>query len=336
MQVSISNTDSITTIDSHTAGHPTRVITAGLPILPGENVAEKQVYFKKHHDHLRTFLLHEPRGHAAMVGVVLTKSHMADFGAFFLGSYKYLDMCGHASMGLAITLDYLKLIAPDHEGKAVISVEVPAGTIKLCIHYHGSNFKPAKVTLDNVPAFVAASHTVIFEGKKLDYDIAYGGNWYALFKASEAGIHLLPSQIGHALTIGSQLKEQVNASIKSGHIAGALQAVDSVLFYRDEQEKGQAVSRQLVVLEANKFDRSPCGTGTSARLAQMIRRGDIAYGEPVLSRNVFGIDFQATAMPHPKAENQILPLISGMAFITGHHHFLLQEGDPLSRGFLCS
>jgi len=328
----IPSTDPITTIDSHTAGHPTRVITGGLPILYGKNVAEKMAYFEKHHDNLRTLLLHEPRGHSAMVGVVMTKSHIADFGAFFLGSYKYLEMCGHASIGLAVTLDHLKLIAPDNNKKAMISIEVPAGMINLCVHYNGHEL--IKVSLDNVPAFVEGSGTLMLDGKKLSYDIAYGGNRYALFKASDVLVNLSPSQLGHAMDIGSRLKRAVNDDITSGRLIDVNKPVDSILFYCDEKENGRHISRQLVILEANKFDRSPCGTGTSARLAQMILHGDIKYGETILSRNIFGIDFEAVAIPYTDAPNQILPNFSGMAFITGHNSFILQNGDPFERGFL--
>lgn len=327
------STGHITAIDSHTAGHPTRVVTGGLPVLRGTSVAERMSYFQAHHDRLRTFLLHEPRGHAAMVGVVMTESAVADFGAFFLGSYKYLEMCGHASIGLAITLDHMGLIAPNGEGRASVTVEVPAGIITLDLHYDG--LRPRSVTLRNVPAFVAGSGEIADGDRALGYEIAYGGNWYALIDAAAAGVELSPSGVGNAMATGARLKAAINADIAAGRIAGVGRPVDSILFYRTETDAGRLITRQLVVLENNKFDRSPCGTGTSARLAQMIARGEIAPGEAILSRNILDIDFEAVATRDPQAEGKVLPSISGTAFITGHNSFLLQDGDPLDHGFLC-
>jgi proline racemase len=327
------STGHITTIDSHTAGHPTRVVTGGLPALHGSSVAERMAYFEAHHDHLRTFLLHEPRGHAAMVGVVMTESSVADFGAFFLGSYKYLEMCGHASIGLAITLDHLGLVRPGADGSASVTVEVPAGVITLQIDYNGQ--RPARVTLHNVPAFVAGSGEIDFNGSPIGYDVVYGGNWYAIVEADKVGVDLVPSGVGNAMATGAVLKAGINADIKAGRIAGVTLPVDSMLFCRTENDSDHLVTRQLVILEANKFDRSPCGTGTSARLAQMIGRGQIGYGEKILSRNILDIDFEAVAMRDPAEGSRVLPRISGTAFITGHNSFLLQDGDPLDRGFLC-
>lgn len=327
------STGHITTIDSHTAGHPTRVITGGLPVLRGASVAERMEYFQRHHDRLRTFLLHEPRGHAAMVGVVLTESQVADFGAFFLGSYKYLEMCGHASIGLAITLDHMGLIAPDVEGRASVTVEVPAGVIVLDVRYDGVS--PQTVTLRNVPAFVAGQSEVQDGSNKLAYDVVYGGNWYAIINADDAGIDLVPSGVGNAMATGARLKAAINADIIDGKVAGVGRPVDSMLFYRNEKEANRLISRQLVVLESNKFDRSPCGTGTSARLAQLIANGQIDFDETIVSRNILDIDFEAVATRDPQAEHQVMPSITGTAFITGHHSFLLQTSDPLDHGFLC-
>lgn len=328
----------VNTVDSHTAGHPTRVVTGGLPPLRGRTVAERADDFRDRFDAIRTFLLHEPRGHAAMVGVVLTESATADFGAFFLGSYKYLEMCGHATIGLAVTLDHLGLIAPGPDGRdARFSLEVPAGIIEVRLAYEGGRIE--SVDFDNVPAFVAASGVEIsYEGRSLAVDIAYGGNWYALVAAREAGIDLTPSGVSRAMTVGAALKAQVNVGIAASEIAGQSVPVDSVLFYETTREETGTVSQQLVVLESNKFDRSPCGTGTSARLAQLFAQGRISAGETIRSRNILGIEFQGSATPlslGPEGQARIVPSVRGLAHITGIHAFVLTEGDPIAAGFLC-
>ncbi len=328
----------LTTVDSHTAGHPTRVITGGLPPLQGKTAAEKCDWFERSLDDVRTFLLHEPRGHAAMVGAVLTESDIADFGAFFLGSYNYLPMCGHATIGLAATLDHLGLIQPNGNGRSVITLEVPAGVIEVGLCHDDG--KLASVSFENVPAFVAARDVpVSVLPRAFHCDIAYGGNWYALVRADDADIDLSPAGVATALATGSRIKQDINARICAGEIPGAREAVHSVLFYETTRDEGVLASRQLVVLAPNKFDRSPCGTGTSARLAQLLETGEIEPGERIRARNILNMDFQALAHPleaaAPGGARLYAPHIEGMAHITGEHTFILSADDPMPTGFLC-
>lgn len=327
----------IATVDSHTAGHPTRVVTSGVPPLRGETVAERCDDFRARFDEIRTFLLHEPRGHSAMVGVVTTESSVADFGAFFLGSYKYLEMCGHATIGLAVTLDHLGLVAAGPDGTARFSLEVPAGIVQVSVGYRDGAV--ASVGFDNVPAFLAAQRVPLrLDGRTIAADIAYGGNWYALVEAAAAGVELTPAGVSRAMAVGAELKRQANDLIAAGRIPGAAAPVDSVLFHETIEENGETVTRQLVVLESNKFDRSPCGTGTSARLAQLIAQGRIAEGQRIRARNILGVDFLASGAaidPGEDGRPRILPTVAGLAHITGIHAFVLTEGDPLGAGFLC-
>lgn len=324
----------ISTIDSHTAGHPTRVVTGGLPTLHGDSVAARRDDFRCRFDALRTFLLHEPRGHAAMVGVVMTESRVADFGAFFLGSYKYLEMCGHATIGLAVTLDHMGLIGPSDVPQSSFTLEVPAGIIT--VHIRREQGMVAAVTFENVPAHVAACNVpVSAAGMNVSADVVWGGNWYGLIAARAAGVELSPAGVSHAMAVGAALKAALNAGINEGRVQGAAQPVDSILFYETEADDRGLVSRQLVVLESNKFDRSPCGTGSSARLAQLVARGEIGLDQPIRTRNILGVDFSATARAVDGRASAIQPHIIGLAHITGEHRFVLAHGDPLPDGFLC-
>lgn len=325
----------VTTVDSHTAGHPTRVVTGGLAPLAGETVAARRDDFRARFDEVRTFLLHEPRGHAAMVGVVLTESRRADFGAIFLGSYGYLDMCGHATIGLARTLDFLGLLTPE-DGTAKFSLEVPAGLVTVRLAYDGADVR--EIGFDNVPARVAATDgRIAAAGLVVPVDIAYGGNWYGLVAAEDASIDLSPSGVGHAMQVGSALKSALNADIAAGRYGAEMEPVDSILFHDTRRDDGRLVSRHLVVLASNKFDRSPCGTSTSARLAQLLHRGTIRPGEEIASESVLSTRFAAHAEildadgPFPS----IQPTVTGLAHMTGQHGFLLEAGDPLPQGFLC-
>lgn len=324
----------IATIDSHTAGHPTRVVAGGLPVLSGDTVAARRDDFRARFDRLRTFLLHEPRGHAAMVGVVLTESRVADFGAFFLGSYTYLEMCGHATIGLAVTLDHMGLIGSPGQAESHFTLEVPAGIIT--VHVARRDGAVSAVTFENVPARVAALDVPVSAGDlAVTADVVWGGNWYGLVPAREAGVVLAPSGVSHAMATGAALKAALNALIAAGAVAGADEPIDSILFHDTQQEAGGLVSRQLVVLEANKFDRSPCGTGSSARLAQLVARGRLQPGQTIRTRNILDVDFTATPMAIEGDAGAVRPHISGLAHITGEHRFVLAAGDPLPDGFLC-
>lgn len=324
----------IATIDSHTAGHPTRVVTGGLPVLSGDSVRARRDDFRTRFDALRTFLLHEPRGHAAMVGVVMTESRVADFGAFFLGSYTYLEMCGHATIGLAVTLDHMGLIGPAEAAETAFTLEVPAGVITVRVSRQAG--RVAAVTFENVPARVAASGVPVSAGGvAVCADVAWGGNWYGLVPAAEAGIALEPAGVSQAMATGAALKARLNAMIAAGAVDGVHEPVDSILFYDTQGRGAGLVSRQLVVLEANKFDRSPCGTGSSARLAQLVARGELAPGETIRTRNILGVDFTATPVAIAGEPGSIRPHIAGLAHITGEHRFVLAGGDPLPDGFLC-
>lgn len=324
----------ISTIDSHTAGHPTRVVTGGVPPLHGDTVAARCDDFRVRFDALRTFLLHEPRGHAAMVGVVMTESRLADFGAFFLGSYKYLEMCGHATIGLAVTLDHMGLIGASDEPMSSFTLEVPAGVIT--VHVRRQNGAVAAVTFENVPAYVACRGvTVAAGGASVSADVVWGGNWYGLVQARAAGVELAPAGVSHAMATGAALKAELNAMIAAGAVAGVGRPIDSILFYETQTDDQGPISRQLVVLESNKFDRSPCGTGSSARLAQMVARGEIGLDQPIRTRNILDVDFTATARAIEGRVDAIEPHIVGLAHITGEHRFVLSDGDPLPDGFLC-
>jgi proline racemase len=319
--------NSFSVIDSHTAGHPTRVIFSGLPLLKGETVMAQRDHFRDRHDRLRGLLLHEPRGHAAMVGLVPVASRIADFGAFFISSYIYLDMCGHATIGLAKTLAATGQIAANTPR---FSLETPAGVVAVELAWDGGG-ELERVTLTNVPSYLGARDVAIAlpGGGSARADLAYGGVWYAIVDAAEAGLGLEPDRVGEAMHMGQAIKEGYKA-LRAGR-PDLPQVEPSVLFIRED---GPAEARHLVVLAANKFDRSPCGTGTSARLAQLHARGRLRVGEPYKARSILGTSFDAVIAA--VGENMaISPRISGIAHISAFSTIICEGSDPLAQGFLC-
>lgn len=312
-------------IDSHAAGHPTRTVTAGIPPLKGRSVRAQRDDFRAVHDGLRGLLLHEPRGHAAMVAAVPVPSREADQGLFFISSYIYLDMCGHAVIGYIASLAAMGAL-PEGFETGGMSIETPAGIV----HANGT-FEAGKLTsvvLRNVPSHLVASDIVVeAEGLgRITCDIAYGGIMYALVDAGRIG---LPFDIDHAgrwCRAGMAIKEALNA--RSGNAP-----VSSILFHQSVPGGG----RHLVVLAANKFDRSPCGTGTSARIAQLHARGQLAEGETYRAENILGVPFAARVVGLGRSEDgrpAIIPEVRGMAHISAFSTLVLEADDPLASGFL--
>ena len=314
-------------IDSHTAGHPTRVISSGIPALNGETVKAQRDDFRQRYDDLRGLILHEPRGHAAMVGLVPVPSRTADYGAFFVSSYIYLDMCGHATIGLAKTLAATGQITVTTPR---FSLETPAGIVDVGLDW-GADGELRTVTLSNVPSYLGAKDVglALGGGQSVHADLAYGGVWYAIVDAREAGVNLDTDHVGAAMLQGEAIKKAY-VTLAKGR-PDLPQAEPSVLFVA---EAGAADACHLVVLAANKFDRSPCGTGTSARLAQLYARGRLAVGAPYKARSILGTSFDAV-IASVDDDARITPRISGMAHISAFSTIVCEESDPLAEGFLC-
>jgi proline racemase len=331
---------SFSVVDSHTAGHPTRVVLSGVPPLPGDSVRARRDHFRKHHDDLRPLLLHEPRGHAAMVGLVPVPSTIADYGAFFISSYVYLDMCGHGTIGYARTLAatgaLTREIAPER-----FSLETPAGVVDVRLDW-AADGGLAGVRLRNVPSYLAAEDvTITLDGVgEVRADLAYGGMWYLLVDAGPLGLALDSEHVTPALSLGSRLKAAFNDVL---HARGLIDPSDmaSVLFYADADPADApgeaAAARHLLVLEANKFDRSPCGTGTAARTAQLVHRGRIPLGGTYRAENLLGVAFAATAAAGTEVAGHraVIVEIAGNAHIIAFSTIVRERGDPLPTGFLC-
>lgn len=322
---------SFSVIDSHTAGHPTRVILGGIPKLNGTSVVERRNDFRNRFDHLRPALLHEPRGHAAMVGLVRVHSDKADYGAFFISSYVYLDMCGHGTIGFAKTLAFTGEISPA-TGES-FTLETPAGVVSVGLVWSPDG-SLTSVRIRNVASYVGLENLNIdVEGiGTVTTNIVYGGMWYALVDARTLGLNLQPDCASALMLKGSAIKQAVkNAIADMPLFAGS--SAPSVLFY-DADATNQA--SHFLVLESNKFDRSPCGTGTSARMTYLLHKGILKPGDTYFARNIFGIPFEARLSEMTRADDREAAIIEieGQAFVTSSQMIFFETDDPLSKGFL--
>ncbi|WP_296747162.1 proline racemase family protein [Mesorhizobium sp.] len=322
---------SFSVVDSHTAGHPTRVIFSGIPRLDGRTVRERRDDFRNRFDDLRTALLHEPRGHAAMVGLVPVQSDVADYGAFFISSYVYLDMCGHGTIGFAKTLAFTGQIGPSTGNS--FTLETPAGVVTVGLVWNESGALET-VRLKNVPSYVGLEglEVDVVDIGKVRTDIVYGGMWYALVDAAQLGLELAPDRASQLMLKGSAIKKATKEAI-SGMPLFAGAAAPSVLFYAADTPDS---ATHFLVLETNKYDRSPCGTGTSARLAHLLHTGALRPDQVYRARNIFGIPFEARLSETVKVGEREAAIveIEGSAFITSAQTIFFEADDPLSKGFL--
>jgi trans-L-3-hydroxyproline dehydratase len=327
----------ITSIDAHTAGEPFRVITSGFPELQGDTILARRRYAREHLDHLRTALMWEPRGHADMYGCIVTPpvTPGADIGILFMHNEGYSTMCGHGIIGITKVALETGLL-PMTEPETTIKIDAPAGLITA--HARVENGQVTEVRFHNVPSFVLAldQHVVVPGLGSVRYDIAFGGAFYALVRAEDAGVRCLPDDFRQLVEKGIAIKQAVMAARPISHpFEEDLSFLYGTIFIGPPQGVG-AHSRNVCVFADGEVDRCPTGTGVSARLALHRARGEIDPGETIVVESIIGSRFtgriveETTFGPHPA----VIPEIGGTAHITGRHEFLIDPDDPLREGFI--
>jgi trans-L-3-hydroxyproline dehydratase len=327
----------ITSIDAHTAGEPFRVITSGFPELQGDTILARRRYAREHLDHLRTALMWEPRGHADMYGCIVTPpvTPGADIGILFMHNEGYSTMCGHGIIGITKVALETGLL-PMTEPETTIKIDAPAGLITA--HARVENGQVTEVRFHNVPSFVLAldQHVVVPGLGSVRYDIAFGGAFYALVRAEDAGVRCLPDDFRQLIEKGIAIKQAVMATRPIPHpFEEDLSFLYGTIFIGPPQGVG-AHSRNVCIFADGEVDRCPTGTGVSARLALHHARGEIDLGETIVVESIIGSRFtgriveETTFGPYPA----VIPEVGGTAHITGCHEFLIDPDDPLRDGFI--
>ncbi len=327
----------IRTIDAHTAGEPFRVFVDGYPDLPGETMLERRRHAREHFDHLRTALMWEPRGHADMYGCIVTPpvSEAADFGVLFTHNEGYSSMCGHGIIAMA-TVAVETGMVPLAEPETAIGIDTPAGLVRAWARIDGG--RVAGVRFHNVPSFVAALDEVVeVPGLgRVRYDLAYGGAFYAFVDAADLGLRCAPEHFRRLIEAGIEVKRAVMAERDIVHpFEEDLSFLYGVIFVSPSPEDG-VHSRNVCIFADGEVDRSPTGTGVSARLAIHRARGEIDVGEEIVISSLIGSRFSGRVVedtvfgPHPA----VIPEVVGRAHITGRHEFVLDPADALRHGFI--
>jgi len=322
-------------IDTHTEGEPTRIIIAGVPPIPGEGIVEKRKYFMKHFDWIRTAVLLEPRGHKEQFGAVILPSDKADFGLIFMDTHGYLDMCGHATIGVSTALISLGLI-PKNEPYTKIKFETPAGIIEARCKIENEEVK--EVSIIDVPSFHVGTFQLKLPGTgKFDVDVAFGGNFYVITDARNLALRVRKEFIKKLITAGLKLIDATNKEIKITHPTNPnITNKINLAMFTDEPETDIANGKNVVIWGEGSVDRSPCGTGSAARAAVLFSKNLLKENEVFIHESIINTLFKVRIVNTTKlgSYKAIIPEITGKAYITQISQVIINRRDPLWQGFM--
>ncbi len=324
------------TIDSHTMGEATRIIYDGFPELPGNTMMEKKEFVIKHYDHYRKALMLEPRGHRDMFGALLTSPihEEADYGVIFMDTGGYLNMCGHGSIGTASMLVETGMVKVTEPYTEVV-LDAPSGIIRTKVKV--KNGKAEQVSILNVPSFLYKEHLEAdIPGYGLiPYDISFGGSFFALVDAEAIGIAIEMNNVDVLSELGMELLQKINDSEEIKHPYLDITTVDLVEFY-SHTDREDADMKNCVIFGMAQADRSPCGTGTSAKMAALYAKDELPLHTPFVYESITGSLFtgEVTKEVDVNGMKGIIPQITGSAYITGMNTWILDPDDPLEMGFL--
>jgi len=303
-------------IDSHTGGEPTRLIVSGGPNLGSGPLSERLARFRKRHDSFRSAVVNEPRGSDVMVGALLCDPADRDCaaGVIFFNNVGYLGMCGHGTIGLIATLAYMKRIAPGEH-----RIDTPVGVVTAVLHQNG------EVTVHNVASYRSAANVEIkVPGYgKVHGDVAWGGNWFFLVRAHELDLTLNNLEELTAFTWA------IRQALRKNRITGdGGKEIDHVELFSSSETSG-VDSKNFVLCPGKAYDRSPCGTGTSAKLACLYADGKIREGQIWKQESVVGSVFEGTVTVR---DGKVYPSIKGSAFVNAESELVFDPRDPFCMG----
>lgn len=328
----------VSTVDYHTAGEPFRIVTGGILPLRGKSILEKRRWAAENIDHVRKLLINEPRGHADMYGCFVTEpdDDDGDLGAVFFHNDGYSTACGHGTIAL-VTWALESGILGRQDADVEVIVDVPSG--RLCTHARFEGSRVASVRFRNVPSFVHATHLMYDTAEgRVTLDVAFGGAFYASVDAGALALEVTPANLGRFIALGREIKAAIHAERDIVHPAEPeLRDIYGVIFFEDLPERdGRSVQRNVTIFADGEVDRSPCGSGTSARLALLDRSGKLPRGRELLHLGILNTGFIAQVVGDSRAGDlaAVDTEVEGSAHLAGYHHFVLDDTDPLGTGFL--
>lgn len=328
----------VSAVDYHTAGEPFRIVTGGVMPLRGCRILDKRRYAQANLDHIRRLLVFEPRGHADMYGCFVTEPEDdgADLGVVFFHNAGYSTACGHGTIALvtwALESGVLGMNAPFTE----VVVDVPSGRLPTTARVEGD--RVVSVRFRNVPSYVheRAVNLVTSRGA-VQVDISFGGAFYASVDADNLGLGIAPADLGEMIRLGREIKRALEEQMEVVHPAEPdLRDIYGVIFYaRDDAEGIGLTQRNVTIFADGEVDRSPCGSGTSARLALLDDSGELARGETLTHLSIIDTRFTARVVDDARVgpHSGVVTEVEGSAYFSGSHEFALEPGDPVGEGFL--
>jgi len=323
-------------VDSHTEGMPTRVIVGGVGVLPGATMNERRLHVMNEADDLRTLLMYEPRGHSSMSGAILQPPTRpdADWGVVYIEVSGCLPMCGHGTIGVATVLVETGMVEVV-EPVTTIRLDVPAGLVEATVRVDKG--RATSVTIRNVASYVVGlDRTVDVPGiGEVVYDLAFGGNFYAIVPIERLGVAFARGEKQRMLDVSLAMMDAINAADVPVHPENpAIRECHHV--YLEAPGSTAQHSRHAMAIHPGWFDRSPCGTGTSARMAQLHARGELAMDTDFVNESFIGTTFTGRLVEQTTVAGMpaVVPTITGRAWVTGTAQYVLDPDDPFPAGFL--
>ncbi len=350
---------SIVTIDSHVGGEPARLVVGGLPPISGRTINDKRLYLSENLDEVRLRLTREPRGHRDMFASILTEpeSDTAAFGLIYMDARRYPYLCGHATMAAVSALIELEVIEAQLPDTQVV-VDTPSGPWHTTAHVRkrsaslreditsdgrGHEPEPARVVVDSVTIRPEVAFAYLLDQPldvpglgRIRVDVSFTGGFFVMVSIDQIDLDLTLDNAARLAQLGMTIIETSNAQLSVRHPKRTyIDSIDVVEFF-DPTEHADGRGKNFVVFGEGHVDRSPCGTGTCAKMALLHQRGELALGQPFVNRGLMGTTFKARVLRETNVAHlpAIIPEVSGTAYLTGLHHFVLAPGDPFPEGFL--
>ena len=324
-------------IDAHTCGNPVRLILTENPKLKGKTMSEKRLDFLKNYDWIRKSLMFEPRGHDMMSGgmIYLPENLENDFSILFLETSGCLPMCGHGTIGIVTIVLEENLIKPKVEG--VLKIEVPAGTIE--VNYKMKNEKVEWVEIKNVDSYLADKNLIIHSDGlgEIKFDVSYGGNFYAIIENQKNYLGLKNYKAEELISFSREIRDKINKKYPNRFVHPIDKSIRDVshILWTGQVIDNESSSRNAVFYGDKAIDRSPCGTGSSARMAQLFSQNKLKVGEVFIHESYIGSKFVCRIEKSSKIQkiDGISPVIKGWAKIIGYNKIIVDSSDPFYNGF---
>jgi trans-L-3-hydroxyproline dehydratase len=327
----------ISTVEVHTGGEPFRIVTSGLPKIPGKTIVERRAWLKEHAEPLRRALIFEPRGHADMYAGYLTDpvSDDADFGIIFVHNEGYSDHCGHGVIALAtaaVSLGWVERTEPETR----VGIDAPCGFIEAFVKWDGDH--AGSVRFVNVPSFVWQRDVTVETPSfgTVHGDIAFGGAFYFYTSGVPFDLAVRETEVERLVRFGAEVKRAANDAFKVRHpLIPEIDHIYGTIIDNTPRHAGSSQANCCVFAD-REVDRSPTGSGTAGRVAQLYARGELKEGETLVNESVIGTIFRGRVLRETKLErfDAVIPEIEGDAFICGFANWIVDERDPLTYGFL--